>query len=100
MGNLSRVQMLLEPKQHEALKRIAKERGTSVAEVTREAISQWLEGQQRETARTQQLAALERARGLREAMRTRYGKPLEIDVVGDLNAMREERLDQLTTGRD
>lgn len=100
MSNLTRVQMLLKPRQHEALKRIAKERGTSVAEVTREAISQWLESQQRETVRTQQLAALERAHGLREAMRARFGKPLDIDVATDLNAIREERLEQLTTGRD
>ncbi len=100
MSNLTRVQMLLEPKQHEALKRIAKERGTSVAEVTREAIQQWMENSEREGLLRQQAKAWRSALDFgEELIRQRGGQPFEVDVVADLNAMREERLERIAPGR-
>jgi predicted CopG family antitoxin len=88
---LYRAQILLEPEQHEALAEIARQQRRSISEVVREMVA--LQLQQRERgAQAERLEALERIRQHRAAILARRGgKPLEIDVVGMINEMREKR---------
>src|SRR5690349_20528781 len=91
---LYRTQILLEPEQHSALSRIARQEGRSISEKVRELIRQQLEQRQSaEDADLQNyLQGLERIRQHREAILTRRGgKPIDIDVVELINQMREER---------
>jgi hypothetical protein len=93
---MKRVQMLLEPGQHEALRRRAEAAGTSVAVVARRAIDRGLEALEEESVRERRWAALERARALREAQ---TGPPHEVDVAADIRALREDRDGALTEDR-
>jgi hypothetical protein len=81
-----RVQMLLEPKQRQALSELAQAQGKSVAQITRQAIDLGLQSLQQENELSRRQAALERARELRKSMPL-----LSIDVVEDMRQMREER---------
>lgn len=93
---MKRVQMLLEPGQHEALRRRAEATGTSVAVVARRAIDRGLEALEEESVRERRRAALERARSLREAQ---IGPSHEVDVAADVRALREDRDGALTDDR-
>ncbi len=93
---MKRVQMLLEPGQHEALRRKAEATGTSVAVVARRAIDRGLEALEEESVRERRWAALERARSLREAQ---TGPSHEVDVTADVRALREDRDGALTDDR-
>ncbi len=92
---LQRVQMLLEPHQRRKLAELAKARGKSVAEVTRDAINLGLEQMKKDDKQARMQAALAAATRLRESMRQRNGMPLEIDPVEDIRQMREERDEEL-----
>ncbi len=88
---LERVQMLLEPEQRRKLAELAKTQGKSVAEVTRQAIDAGLERLAQDIPQAHWLAALEAALQLRESMRLRNGKPIDNDIVEEIQQMREER---------
>jgi predicted DNA-binding protein len=85
-----RTQVLLEPGQHKALAALAQRRGTSVSQVLREIVEEYLVEQ--DTELDQRLAALERIRQHREEMLARRGgRPMDIDVVALIEENREER---------
>jgi predicted CopG family antitoxin len=91
---MHRTQILLEPAQHQALGQIAREEQRSMSDVVREIIQQAIEQreQQKESELQRDLAALERIRQHREAILARRGgKPLDFDVVEEINQGREER---------
>ena len=90
---LQRVQMLLEPLQHRKLVKLAKLRGKSVAEVTRQVIDMGLEQMAVSEQQERMLKTLEEARLLRESM------PLyDTDLTAELQQMRQERDDDLARG--
>ena len=91
--NLERVQMLLEPDQRRALIRIARKKGKSVAEVTRQAIRAGLQALEREDEFVKRSEALAEARQLSEAMTV-----LDVDVVEDLHRLREARDEHISGG--
>ena len=80
-----RVQMLLEPRQRKTLNEIAQRQGKSVAEVTRQAIDIGLNAMTQEDEIVKRQIALESARQLRQSMPV-----LQVDVVGDIQKIREE----------
>jgi len=90
---MQRVQMLLAPEQRKKLEKLARLKGKSIAEVTRQAIDIGLEKLSVDERREQMLAALEAARKLRESM-----PMLDVDIVADLHQIREERDDALFSG--
>ena len=99
MVNLYRAQILLELGQHEALAEIAKREGTSISEIVRTAVRQWLDERQGEDLLRRQLDALEGIeRHRQEILDRRGGKPLDIDAAEIINQVREERDDELFTG--
>jgi predicted CopG family antitoxin len=91
---MNRTQIFLKPDQHRALEKIAQEEQRSISDVVREIVQQALEQreEQRNATIARRLAALERIREHREAiLAERGGKPLEFDVVEEINQAREER---------
>ena len=92
---LQRVQILLSPEQRQKLKELAQARGASVSELTRQSIDIGLEHLSQEHRQAQMCAALDAAQQLREKIRQRTGKPLDVDVVEDIRQMREARDDEL-----
>lgn len=89
-----RAQILLEPEQHKALAAIAERKGTSISQVVREIVGQYLVEQ--DTELEHQLAALERIRQHREEMiAARGGRPIEVGVTALIDEMREERTQEL-----
>jgi predicted DNA-binding ribbon-helix-helix protein len=97
---MHRTQILLEPAQHQALGQIAQAERRSVSDLVREIIQRALQQREEERNATiaRRLAALDRIREHREAILARRGgKPLEFDVVEEINQAREER-DARNTG--
>jgi hypothetical protein len=88
-----RVQMLLEPAQRQALTEIAYRQGKSVAEVTRQAINLGLNAMTQEDEIVKRRLALKSARRLRQSMPV-----LNLDVIGDLQKIHEERDERINPG--
>lgn len=89
-----RAQILLEPEQHKALADLAQRRGTSISQVVRDIVGEYLVEQDTEVER--RLAAIERIREHRaEMLAERGGKPLDIDFAALIEEMREERAEEL-----
>lgn len=82
MSDLRRMQLHIERGQYRRVDAIARREGRSMADVIREFIEAGLE--ERERGRAARLAALER-------MRERRARLPRVDVVGILEAVREER---------
>ena len=59
MSTLYRAQILLEPEQHEALKRLAREDGRSVSDVVRELLRQYLAEVEQEAQTQRELQPVE-----------------------------------------
>lgn len=96
MNKMHRAQILLEPEQHQELAEIAQERGTSISEIVRTAVREWLAERSQEEIVRQRLDALKQIEQHRQAiLDRREGKPLEIDLVGIIEQTREERDDEL-----
>ena len=96
MSKMHRAQILLDPEQHRALAKIAEQEGTSISEIVRTAVDEWLAGRQEEEVRRKRLADLEIIRAHRqEILDRRSGKPLEIDVAALIEQMRDERAAEL-----
>lgn len=93
-ATFKRVQMLLEPEQHEALRAQAQASGISVAELTRRAITRGLDALRSEEVRARRAEALRQARQLRKRQELR-GAPMITTVSDDLDAIREERDSEL-----
>ncbi len=91
MGQLKRVQILIEPRQHSALARIAQGEGRSIADVTRQVIDLGLGMLERKCEFAQRAEVLQCAKQIRDSM-----PMLEIDVIEDLRRMREARDEQIS----
>jgi len=90
-GQKRRIQILLEPEQHEALVEIAGQEGRSISEIVREIIDRHLKERARDAKRRRAVDALERLTGLREQIEQRSGV-----YRGDLIAeARAERCEQV-----
>ena len=92
---LQRVHMLLDPQQRSKLADIAKLQGRSIAEVTRQAINMGLEQMPQVDPQERMLTALESAQQLRERMHQRNGQPLDMDIIGEIRQMREQRDEEI-----
>jgi hypothetical protein len=89
-----RVQMLIEPPQHRALKEIAQRQGKSVAEVTRQVIDLGLKHLKSMGEFDRRAEALRRADLLKAKV---IQQNVELpDSVAVLDGLRQERLDELT----
>jgi hypothetical protein len=96
MDKMHRAQILLEPRQHKKLAELAQKEGISISQIVRAAVARWLEERQDDEILRQRLADLEQVAGHRQAiLARRNGKPLEIDLTGIIEQMREERDDEL-----
>jgi hypothetical protein len=96
MNKMHRAQILLEPNQHQKLAEIARREGTSISEIVRVAVSQWLDERREEEVLRRRLAALEQIAQHRQAiLARRNGEPLEIDLAAMIERMREERDNEL-----
>jgi hypothetical protein len=96
MDKMHRAQILLEPNQHQKLAEIAQREGSSISEIVRAAVSQWLTERSEDEILCRRLVALERIEQHRQAILTRRnGKLLEIDLTTAIDKMREERDDEL-----
>ena len=84
-----RTQILLEPKEHAKLVRIASQEGRSVSDVIGGLIRHELE---RRGERDQRLAGIDAIRSMREEILARRGgRPLDVDIESVIDQMRDER---------
>jgi hypothetical protein len=88
---MQRVQMLLEPEQRQKLAALAQAQGKSIAEITRLAIDAGLEKLAQNEHQARMSVTLKAAQELRDSM-----PMLEIDVVAEIQMIREERDDELS----
>lgn len=96
MGKMHRAQILLDREQHQALAQIAQREGTSISEIVRTAVHQWLAERREDGLLRRRLEALQQVGQHRQAiLARREGKPLEIDVAATIQQIREERHDEL-----
>jgi hypothetical protein len=96
MNKMHRAQILLEHDQHQELAQIAQREGTSISEIVRDAVSQWLAERNHDEILRRRMEALERVGQHREVILTRRdGKAIEIDVPTVIEQMREDRDDEL-----
>jgi hypothetical protein len=95
---LQRTHILLELEQQHRLAEIAHMEGRSLSDLARELIQQGLDQRQAEYTQAQQrrLAALDNARQVRRAIHEAVGgASYQVDIVGLIQKMREERDDEL-----
>jgi predicted transcriptional regulator len=90
--SMQRVQMLLEPRQRKKLAALAQAQGKSIAEVTRQAIDAGLEKLTQDEQQAHLTGTLKAAQQLRDSM-----PMLAVDVLADLEQMREERNHDLSS---
>jgi hypothetical protein len=96
---LDRFQLLWPKRQRQALARLAKERGLTLTEMARQAIDIGIHQLEQEDEFTRRGRALKKIEALHAKILERNGgKPLDVDPVEDLRKMREERIEQLTSG--
>jgi hypothetical protein len=87
-----RFQLLWRKRQRIALTRLARARGITLMEMTRQVIDLGIRQLEEDDEFTNRARALKRADRLRaEILARNGGKPLEIDPVEDLRKIREER---------
>jgi predicted CopG family antitoxin len=93
MANLQRVNLMLDPRQREALERLAQQKKRSVSELVREYITAGLREDSSHQRERQQ--ALENARLHKErVLKRRKGQPVT-DISQTIDQMREERSNEL-----
>lgn len=89
---MHRTQILIEPEQHEALSDLAKEEQKSISEVVREILRDYFENHSGEARWRNRDKTLKRAQKVRNSvLEERDGKPIGLDIVDVMDAMREER---------
>lgn len=94
-----RFQLLWRKRQRIALTRLAKARGVTLMEMTRQVIDLGIRQLEQEDEFTRRGRALKKIEALHAKILERTGgKPLDLDPVEDLRKMREERIEQLTRG--
>jgi len=96
MNKMHRAQILLEPDQHQKLAEIAQHEGTSISEIVRTAVQEWLDERKEDEILRKRLEALELIDQHRQAiLARRKGKPLEIDLATTIEEVRGERDNEL-----
>ena len=96
IGKKYRTQILFEPKQHDALKKIAQKENCSVSHVVREIVQAYFVERSDNAYLQQQLDALSEVKRHRaEILARRSGKPLDIEISDWIGEMREERDNEL-----
>jgi len=96
MNKMHRAQILLEPDQHQKLAEIAQQEGTSISEIVRTAVQEWLDERKDDEILRQCLEDLELVDQHRQAiLARRKGKPLEIDLATTIEQVRGERDNEL-----
>jgi hypothetical protein len=94
-----RFQLLWPKRQRIALTRLAKARGMTLTEITRQAIEIGIRELQHEDEFTRREHGLKKIKALHvKILVHNHGKPLEVNPVEDLQDMREERIGQLVSG--
>ena len=94
---LDRFQLLWPKRQRVALTRLAKARGMTLTEITRQAIEIGIREMEHENEFTRREQGLKRIKALHvKILAHNGGRPLKISPVEDLHNMREERLGQLS----
>lgn len=91
---LYRTQILLEPEQHEALVKIAKQENRSVSDLVRELVEHYVAERSAEARKAQVRQTLAELKQFREAMAERYGV-YEGDLVAEVRAEREADFDRI-----
>jgi metal-responsive CopG/Arc/MetJ family transcriptional regulator len=96
MNKMHRAQILLESDQHQKLAEIAQHEGTSISEIVRTAVQEWLDERKDDEILRHRLEALELIDQHRQAiLARRKGKPLEIDLTATIEQVRGERDNEL-----
>jgi len=96
MNKMHRAQILLEPDQHQKLAEIAQQEGTSISEIVRTAVQEWLDERKDDEILRRRLEDLELVDQHRKAiLARRKGKPLEIDLAATIEQVRGERDNEL-----
>ncbi len=92
MDKMHRAQILLEPNQHRQIAEIAERENTSISELVRQAVGEFLAERNEAEALRQHLEALSQIAQHRQAILTRrMGLPLESDPTTLIEIIREER---------
>jgi hypothetical protein len=96
---MARTQIPLAPEQHEEPAEIARGEGTSLSQIVRAAVKNWLSQHGDDELLRQRLNALDRGTEHRRAVLARRGgRPLEAGVSAIIDEEREERDDGLRAG--
>ncbi len=96
MNKMHRAQILLEPDQHQKLAEIAQQEGTSISEIVRTAVQEWLDERKDDEILRRRLEALELVNQHQQAiLARRKGKLLEIDLAAAIEQVRSERDNEL-----
>ena len=91
-----RFQLLWPRRQRAALTRLAKARGMTLTEITREAIEIGIREMERENEFARREKGLKKIKALHaKILEHSAGKPLVVDPVKDLHNMREDRIGRL-----
>jgi Arc/MetJ-type ribon-helix-helix transcriptional regulator len=77
-----RAQILLEPAQHKALAEIAQREESSISEVVREILGEYLDQQREERAWEKRMQTLKRLGNIRERVEAQYGV-YQGDLIGE-----------------
>lgn len=94
-----RMQILLEPEQHEALVQAARRENRSISDLMREIVRQWLEQQDEQRLWEQRLNAMNRLAQIRERAQQRYGV-YQGDLIEEARAERDEDCDRVWRGEE
>ena len=94
---MHRAQILLEPDQHQKLAEIAQREDTSISEIVRTAVQEWLNEREDAEVLRQRLEALEQINQHQQVILSRRkSKVLEIDLTATIDQIRGDRDDELT----
>jgi Arc/MetJ-type ribon-helix-helix transcriptional regulator len=98
MSKMHRVQIFLDNELLRKLAKIARKKGTSISEIIRAAVKEWLTGCQERDMMNQRLEDLQVIENHRqEILARRGGEPLDIDVAEMIERMRTERINEITS---
>jgi len=98
VSTLYRAQILLEPEQHEALKRIAHKDARSISEVVREIVRQYLADRERDVRMQRELQAIEDLARTREQVREQHGV-YGGDLLAEVRTEQEQDIERVWKGR-
>lgn len=97
MSTLYRAQLLLEPKQHQALVEIAQREGRSVSDLVREIVRQHLVERDQEARKQREMQAIEGLTQIRERLKEEHGV-YQGDLLAEVRAEREEEMERIWRG--